>query len=229
VHGNAAFEFGKDVGVLGGAALIVAGVFHVHRGARRYKGVEVPDVTRHDRVRNIGISIVIGLITLAVAPAVPDPDGRFDDPRAPYSYDFPGSWTQNDAEEIRATYRWMSELSGVARSDHNAGVTVSTALPGDADAWVNYFTAQVSQQGGQTVERRAVTIAGLPGTTAAYDMPEGRHDGSWTVLRGANRRFLIWCQWESNPAAAQEGCDMVRNTLRVKQQDAARGTAAPAA
>jgi hypothetical protein len=216
VNGNAAYEFGKNVGSFAGPALVVVGLFHVYRGIQRSRGVALAPVNARQRIRNLLVAVVLFIVVLLLAPAVPDADNRFEDRRAPYSYKYPGDWELGDAQAILNTFPWMSEVSQIGRSDHNAGVSVSTAAAGSVDAGVDGFAEMIAGQGGSVVERGNLTAAGLTGVKISYDMPAARHDGSVTILSGEQRRFLIWCQWESDPASAQEGCAKVLDTLRIK-------------
>jgi hypothetical protein len=215
-QGNEAYRFGMNFAVLIGAALLVAGVFHLRRGVRRYRDLPVASVTTRNRLVNLGLTIALFVLTLLAAPFVPDPDGRFENPQAPYSYRYPGTWAEDDPGGPARAYYWLANLSIVGRPDNDAGVIVAT-YPGRQTVSLRAgFERMIEEQGGRVTELRSTTMTGQPADFFAYDMPAGRHDGSMTIAHRSDADYVIWCQWENDPPSAREGCDKVRETLQVE-------------
>ena len=216
--GNSAYRFGMNFAVLISAALLVAGVFHLRRGIRRYRDLPVARVTARNRIVNLGLSVAIFALVLLAAPFVPDPDGRFDAADSPYAYRYPGEWAQDDARPLAKTYPYyfLGYITSIGRPDDDAGVTVGTLPSGRSPAYQDSFRDLVRTQGGTAMEQRTVTIAGQPAVSRDYDMPAGRHDGTMTIAHRNQLDLVVWCQWENDPESAREGCDMVRDTLQVK-------------
>lgn len=216
--GSPAYRFGLNFAVLFGAALLVAGTFHLRRGIRRYRDLPVAPVTGRNRLVNLGLTVALFGLVLLAAPFVPDPDGRFDALDSPYSYRYPGDWAQDDARQVARAYPFyfLGYITLVARPDDDAGVLVGTLPSGKSVAYQDHFEALVRTQGGRVTEVRTVTLAGRPAVLLAYDMPVGRHDGAMTLAHRPEQDLVVWCQWESDPASAGVACDKVRETLQVK-------------
>ena len=216
-HGdNEAYSVGMDFGVMVGAALLVAGAFHLKRGIRRYRDLPVSGVTARNRLTNLSLTVALFATIMLAAPLVPDPDGRFENPDAPYSYRYPGAWGEADPHGLANAYYWFTDVSMVARPDDDAGVSVATYRDPEGEPLEDWLTRSVQEQGGQVQEARTVTMAGQPAVSFSYDMPAGRHDGSMTIAQRPEADFVVWCQWENDPPSAREGCDKVRETLKIK-------------